>query len=470
MSIKVRLGKETCSFTIDELEAMQYFEILFSDRWHGTPEKGSIVTPFDEKEPLFTISDMKLLLRVISHKKIPSDLRLSVQQMQQLINCDTFLMGRENIVDEVMLIEYLKNAKNGWNADQRDKMEEECTNQILKHAFKTYNNELNKLKNELRSKIVGRAHKINLNLIGFDGGTNDAMFEKMFQLSYDHYADYDVKISMVNESKDQIKKLKKLWDDRVYSTNNINNGNDSSDDSNNNNRPNILRPVVTLINTLVDYFAPLAKRTIKVKDPNLHDFLCSMINDIMDDMLSGRIQSNYGDGLMLANIIKAEFRLVYEYGQSYDNAYGKYKPLLEACCQRECEMIMQFILHQNQHYRQNYNNIASDSEEETKTKLNLWAKLIDFGIRQCGARFIVRYMDLWFPITRGEDANDEYLINKKMDNIINHMGTNNKFQIALILCEYLTYSWTGQGKPPSQYEQFIKDQIGWDWKLYALND
>ena len=89
-------------------------------------------------------------------------------------------------------------------------------------------------------------------------------------------------------------------------------------------------------------------------------------------------------------------------------------------------------------------------------------KLWKLCLIKCRDEWIVNNAKLWFPIVNKYDKNSvEWILN----DIVGKMNAQMAGDFGIYLTKYIAYEWNGKDNLCQTYLDFLKNELGINWKL-----
>ena len=133
----------------------------------------------------FDFDHLEWLLKCAELGKISLKLPTQRDILEGLINCNDFLMNKQDsIVNVNSLINYFKNVKPKLNGKQRRSLLQDTNNNTLKHAMARYTKQLEIKMSQMRQELAKSHSQIqSISNIQFDSDTAFILLQQKFKTS-----------------------------------------------------------------------------------------------------------------------------------------------------------------------------------------------------------------------------------------------------------------------------------------------
>lgn len=178
--VKVKLGSKTLSYSIDRLRSLSYFKALLSDRWLKNRDlQETTIDILSENRNLnnnngeFNFTHLDWLLKCALLETIPHDMPAELGILEGLINCDDYLMDKQDsIVNVDSLADFLSNMRPRFTRDDHQRLLSNTNNDILKKALNIFNQQMESKINQMRLELIdNHASIVGMRDIVFDNKT-----------------------------------------------------------------------------------------------------------------------------------------------------------------------------------------------------------------------------------------------------------------------------------------------------------
>ena len=472
--IKLQIGSVTKQYQLSQLRQLSYFNVMFSQRWMENRNKNDTIKIFhdnnddentnnDNTNVIFGFGDLDRLLKCVRTREIPNDTKPERDILEGLLKCHDYCMnGNDTVLNENILIGYLKHCKPPMTWKQQSDMIEETQHPLLKSS-------LTKVQHQLHGKIENMRLKLadwysnddNYNesnvKIEFDAQTASVIFNAKLKFScsprtYVGSAKKSVEITILNfTNKDE---YLALWQQMEY---------DFNDNLNN------VKSIADCVITINDYYT----RDIMPKFSYDEEFelFVKLVNDMANDLNDCDLHVL---GINKLSLMKVDWLLHsrHEYYHMIEE-YEQFDRIFEMLSQNHKQDFVTFILNDDMHcdcmaaLEPSGNEADRDVVDEMKESEIAYFNFIKKCLSQCSDQYLICKFDDWFGMLHAYDSDN---CNWILDDIASNMGTESAFDFGIHLTSYLNYEWDGEIDFPQRYIDFLKEHLGITWKLNCKQD
>ena len=443
--IKLKIKNKTALFSIEQLRVLSYFNVMFCDRWmkNRNLEK-TIIDIFGENNDnssninnihSFDFIHLKWLLKCGKVSKIRDDLPRDCELIEGLINCNDFLMNKQDsIINVETLVDYFKTSKPRMSPSDTRKLKQEATNTVLLQALNCYIQELDDKLQEMRRDLANNHSTIeSLSRIRFDNTTALLLLKEKLQFEIEKNVQEKTTSIMIKNFTNK--------DDYVSLINSVNK------------------------KYLLTQMEPLIKIIDEINDPEIESYKICISNDIhatIQGCLSKGIHNIDPEDVnfqaRLLGACMAKWKLCFRSGRAMI---------------RPCAVFGNRLLQLNTHGIEQFTTmvfgtndlLVKESIREITRKNH--CQLRKMCLLNCSHEWIVNNMELWFPTIH---KNDKQSVEWIMNDIVNSMNSDRAWNFGIYLTKYIAYKWNSKDKFPQQYLDFLKNDLEIDWDLMCDNE
>ena len=471
-SITVQIGSNQLSFPIHKLRSLSYFNAMFSQRWLNNRNLKTTtidifgdynstndhVTQSKQVETPFQFIHLKCLLKCVEKKQIPSKLPPQLNLLEGLINCNDFLMNKQDCVITVdSLINYFKNVKPRLTIKQKTYLFEKTSNQMLRQALILYNKQFDTKMNEMRLELAKNHSSIqSFSDIKFDDKTAFALLKEKFKIKLRKSASgkrLKIKISNFTNKENYFALLNRC--------------------------DNSLKSCLSQFDSLIEMIYEIDKSQYiqypLIMEKEQYYSLCVTLSRAIDNATSkecGMDQVTFNKRLLVA--CKALWRLSGESGKSWVKPGIAFEKSINKMSSDLVEEFTTLIFETNDKYIGNYNNknmnkFSDDKRKRKQEALDEYYRLWKLCLLKCSDKWIINNGDLWFGIVNKYDKNSVEWI---MNDVVGKMNGEKACDFGIYLTKYIAYEWNSKDKNkfPQKYLDFLRDELGVDWELTYKNN
>ena len=465
--LTIRLGGTEASFRVKDLKRIPFFNVMVSEPWNMSFDPTKPMTPLKDKfneeddDVPFDCDDLKVLIRCVKRKEIPTDVKPELDTLQRLILCADYF--GDTVVCKESIKKYLKCKPNGITVTQRRKMAENADIGVLKDAFTEYDKELQLRVHALKSEIAPKWWKMEqIRKLLLDSQTACMLLSAMLREFTLDDTDPNVLFIRVGNLS-YLEDYLTLWKKRKYIKN----------DGNNNGQSiqwlEILKNMAHILSQ-----NPKIRRVIEAPQ-KVVDSLDTMLSDMVADIVSKRWNNRENLNEIMAAVFRLNGETKYTF---YTNIEGHLGKLLKHFKTHEIEAFTALVIGKFEEYIKEFWAHINDTPEaanKRKQGSKSFYALVALLISKCSPKFIVNHenADAWFEILMRSGNNDceNILINDTINTKLQSMSTQDKFEFAMYLSQFVVFEWDelNHGKIDA-ITTFMADYAGISWQVLPSAD
>ena len=487
--IKIKINNKIKWCGIKSLRKLSYFDAMFSDRWMKNRDlKTAAIDLFGENNSNsndnsnnndnnnFDFIHLEWLLKCVKVSKIRDDLPRDCELIEGLINCNDFLMNKQDsIINVESLVKYFKKSKPRMTPDERRLLRRDAKHPVLKQALKNYKQEFVDKIQEMRTDLANNHSTIqSLSKIQFDNKTAIMLLKEKLKFTIKKIENrkiLSISIENFTNTQDYINLLQLIKKDSdKYSLSQIDSLMNVIDEINKPEHhlytlkvPLVRKVLVSCVQNLIDGYSGKIQRARREQSVN--------VNYNMDD-----------HRLRLLSLFTARWKLVFFCRHSFAfflNAEAIFESLLQNLVAGDrdsdsdakgvefVEKFATFVFEINDAIMKRYSpndstNLSDESKLELETGLKNVYKMWKMCLLNCSDEWIVNNMELWFPIVH---ENDKHSVEWIMKDLVNDMDSATAWNFGIYLTKYIAYKWDSKDKFPQKYLDFLKNDLEINWNL-----